>query len=78
MIKNNNLDIGMRISVALLKHRGKITEDEIEAIPFVSEMEADLIINRLIESFDVEVITEKIRNKPFLEWTKIIRLKKEK
>lgn len=72
---SNSSDAGMKISAALLRHRGEITEDEIKAIPFISETEATLIIKEIIGNFNVEVVTKKTRTKPFLEWTKIIRLK---
>ena len=67
--------IAAKISTALLRYRGEITEDEIKAIPFVTEAEADLIIKEILDNLDVEVITRKTRTKPFLEWTKVIRLK---
>lgn len=70
-----SFNIGMKISTALLKHKGEISENTIKAIPFVSEVEAALIIKEIIKSYDVEIITKKTRTRPFLEWTRIIKLK---
>jgi hypothetical protein len=74
---NINPDIGIKISTALLKYKGEITEEEIKAIPFIDEIEANFIINEIIENFNVEVIIKQTRDKPFLEWSKILRLKNE-
>ena len=71
----NSIDLGIKISSALLKSKGEITEKEIKSIPFVNEKEADFILKRIIETFNVEVFTKKIKTNPFLEWDKIIKLK---
>ena len=69
-------DIGIKIASALLKHRGKISIDEIEAIPFINKSEIDVVINELIKNFNVEIITQKKKSYPFSEWVKIIKIRK--
>ncbi len=66
----------IKILTALLKYKGEISVDEIEAIPFIKESEVDAIVNWLISNYDVEIITQKKKSNPFLEWVKVIKLKK--
>lgn len=69
-------ELGVKISSALLQQKGEISLDEIKAIPFVdSDLEAELIVNKIFERFNVKMTTEKKSTKPFLEWVTVIKLK---
>ena len=77
MEKNGYSILSEKISVALLKYQGEISVDEIRAMPFVeNEQEVDLIVKNIINKFDVDIITRKKDSQFFLEWSKIIKLKK--
>ncbi len=65
----------LKVVLALLKVKGEVSEEEIRAIPSLSDKDADLIISTLIENLDVEVVNEKKSERSYLEWHKIIRLK---
>lgn len=71
----NIVEIGTKLAIALLKKRKQISLEEIEAIPFITDIEANLIFDMLSQIFNVEVVTIKKKDKPFLEWTKILKLK---
>jgi len=71
----NSTELGMRISVALLRKKGHISLDEIRAIPFINYPEADLIASRLSQKFIVEKRTIRKEKLPIPQWITIFKLK---
>jgi hypothetical protein len=68
--------MGVKLAKALLLHYGEVSFDIIKALPIVeSKEESDTIIRTILESYDVEVYSNKISTYPFSRWEKIIRLK---
>jgi len=67
---------GLKIVTALLFRYGEISVESIRALPFLTRPgDSEMIIQTLLELFDVEIYKRKIPSYPIPEWEQVIRLK---
>lgn len=73
---NERLAPAINLVSSILRRRGQISIDEIEAIPFVdNQADVEQILRTLMNSFDIEIRQEKVQSKPILRWRQIVRVK---
>ena len=69
--------IGVKLASALLLHYGELSIEDIRAMPFLTQPdEAEIVIRRLSEMFNVEIYSKKVSSYPMPEWEKMMRIKK--
>lgn len=80
IIKNSSnqkdyFKFGLVVALGILKKDGKISVEQIRAIPLIEEEDVARIISVIRKLFYIEIITEKVSSEPYLEWNRVIRLK---
>ena len=74
--ERNTTLLAVRVALALLRLRGELGMQEIEAIPFVGGgEEAEAVIDYLARHYNTEVYQKKIESDPILRWETFIRLR---
>jgi len=62
MISENLKTISLKIAEAILLYKGEISLEELKALPFVDERDAELIAQHLSKKFNLKVYTRKFRD----------------
>ena len=70
----NNHDLktlSLKLAKAILLHKGEISMDELKALPFLAESDAELIANYLLSKFNLKIHSQKFQDE---EWVDILSM----
>ena len=63
--------ISLKLAKAILLYKGEISMDELRALPFVDERDAELIAQYLLNKFNLKIHSQKFQDE---EWVDILSM----
>jgi len=63
--------VSLKLAKAILLYKGEISMNELKALPFIDEKEAELIAQYLLNKFNLKIHSQKFQDE---EWVDILAM----